>query len=300
MFSLVVIILILGVVGYSYILSLLSYNKSHQNSFENIGCFYLTDVNISLLKDRGFKILILEFNKLSSEDVSTLHKSNGLVLGYINFGYAEDWRDYWSLISNFSWVHGESMYKDEYYIEFWNPQWHEVILSEIATARDKGLDGVLLDNIDVYSVLEKNRSEWVGSFNLTNMMINSIHSVSDSVKKRYGSSFKMYVNIGSAYELLYNKTFLDSVDGLVVEELLHHYTDGKSVRICICSIKSEIDILKHAFDEGKTVVVSDPVSDADDAKEFCGIMGKLGFLPIPQPVWAWDYSQPPPRNWCVS
>lgn len=293
------LIILLGIAIYPSF-NIKSYLSYTNESMEDVGCCYLTDVDMDLLKDRSFKILIIEMDEINEKDVSTLHNFNKLILAYINFGFAEKWRDYWSRISNSSLVHGASMYEGEYYIEFWRVEWENIILSEADKAFKMGFDGVFLDNVEIGMILNESKPRWLDNLNVARLVVGSIYNLSNTLKMRYGTEFKVFVNIGSAYELLYNNRFIDSIDGVLIEELFHRYYNGKSIKIDLSSVKQVIDALKHASDKGKPVIVSDPIDTEVEARAFCKAIRELGFIPIPQPTYAWNYNRPPPKEWYSS
>jgi len=200
------LIILLGIAIYSSF-NIKSYFSSTHESMEDIGCYYLTDVDMGLLKDRSFKILIIEMDEITEKDVSTLHNSNKLILAYIDFGFAEKWRDYWPSISNSSLVHRESMYEDEYYIEFWQIKWKNIILSEADKAFKMGFDGVFLDNVDVCIILNESKPTWINDLNITRLVIDSIYNLSNTLKMEYETEFKVFVNI--ALHIIYS-TIIDS------------------------------------------------------------------------------------------
>ncbi len=102
---------------------------------------------------------------LTPKDIEPLKtKANGakrLVLSYVNIGAAENWRPYWKKgwkINNPGWIkkkyHG---YDDEFYVQYWHPEWQKIITgnknSYVKKILDAGFDGAFLDNIEAYYAL---------------------------------------------------------------------------------------------------------------------------------------------------
>ena len=279
-----------------------NFNKSigvTGQGYPRIACYYLTDINLSKIENRSFAVLVLEFEEgLNAENLKKLKELNGLVLAYINFGYAEAWRDYWPKIRGKSWVHSRTEYKDEYYVEYWREEWHKIILKKVDEAFRLGFDGVYFDNMDACTVLEEEKPKWARGLNLTNLMIKSIGNLSSIIKERYGASFKVYVNIGSALRLLGDSRFLQAIDGVLREEVWYTVKGSKSVEMPAEEKELALKYLIKAREANKTVIIADFVDSAERAGEFCMLCWSLGFIPVPQPVWAADYSQPPPEDWC--
>ena len=59
-----------------------------------------------------------------------------------------------------------------------------------------------------------------------------------------------------------------------------------------------LDALVYAKSHGKIILVADPATSRLDAEAFCKKAWSYGFIPVPQPAWLYDYSSPPPNNWC--
>ena len=263
-----------------------------------VACYYLTDVQLSKLAGRKFKVLVVEFEGLNRESVEELKRHGEVVLGYVNFGYAEEWRSYWPRVRGEEWIHGATGYTGEFFVEYWDPRWHKVVLEEVEKACEMGFNGVFFDNIDACVVVGEEGLEWAAGLNLTELMVDSIARVSELAREECGAGFKVYVNIGSALELLTDSRFLSSIDGVLREEAWYTVGDGRSIRVAEDETALVIEYLTRARHAGKVVVVADFLDSKELAEEFCSKCWEHGFIPVPQPVWASDYSRPPPPEWC--
>ncbi len=92
-------------------------------------------------------------------------KDNGgqrLVIAYLNIGSAENYRYYWQSgwrKGSPSWIKKNyEGYPDEFWVEFWHPDWQSIIYgnnnSYVKKIIDAGFDGAYLDNVEVYYFLE--------------------------------------------------------------------------------------------------------------------------------------------------
>jgi len=109
-------------------------------------------------------ILDLEFDgaPLSVEDVGMLKvKANGgtrLLLCYVSIGEAEDYREYWDHAWSATppeWLLEEnSDWPGNYPVQYWNPEWQEIVFEMMDAVLSAGFDGVYLDRIDVYEEFE--------------------------------------------------------------------------------------------------------------------------------------------------
>lgn len=140
---------------------------------------YLYLINSSNYKNRfyylkaiaatNFDVLIIDLffhtKPFTSEEIKQLQtKANGakrLVLAYMNIGSAENFRYYWNgnwVIKDPVWIKKKyEGYDDEFYVEFWNPEWQKIIYgnnnSYTKKILDAGFDGAYLDNVEAYYFL---------------------------------------------------------------------------------------------------------------------------------------------------
>ena len=140
---------------------------------------YLYFINTEFFLSRGgvidaiartdFDLIIMDlfFNETewTAEEINQLkRKANGgqrIVLSYINIGAAEKCRYYWQgdwYQHLPSWMKKEyEGYHDEYWVEFWEPEWQKIIYgndnSYIKKIIDAGFDGAYLDNVEGYYFL---------------------------------------------------------------------------------------------------------------------------------------------------
>jgi cysteinyl-tRNA synthetase len=101
----------------------------------------------------------IEFTPSEIKQLKT--KANGgqrLVLSYINIGATEKFRYYWKSdwkLDKPEWIKKNYQgYKDEFWVEFWNKEWQDIIYgnddSYVKKVIDAGFDGAYLDNVEAY------------------------------------------------------------------------------------------------------------------------------------------------------
>ena len=103
-----------------------------------------------------------EDDPLLSEDVDTLKvKANGgtrLVLCYVSIGEAEDYRGYWNptwTTTPPEWLLEENPdWPGNYPVQYWHPDWREIVFEMMDAVMAAGFDGVYLDRVDVYEEFE--------------------------------------------------------------------------------------------------------------------------------------------------
>ncbi len=261
-------------------------------------CYYLTGVDTASLLNATCAIIVVEPEEASAEAVAELTARGVAVLAYVNAGYAEEWRSYWSTVKGAEWVHGSAGYEGEYFVEYWRTEWVGIVRDLATKYVGMGYSGVSLDNIDAAEIVSG--MEWAEGVNTSLEMVKLVCSVREAIEGVEPSS-KLYVNIGGAYTLLYDGRLLSCIDGVLREELWRVWLGGNETASQSCSETLEaLDALEYARLAGKTVIVSDPVLGPGDAVAFCTRAWSYGFLPVPQPAWLYDYSGLPPSDWCQS
>ena len=124
---------------------------------------------IDAIKSTNYDVVLIDlfFDEvaLTAADVLSLKtKANGkrrLVISYISIGSAENYRYYWQKgwkKGNPSWLKKPyAGYADEFWVEFWHPDWQKIIFgneeSYIRKIIDAGFDGAYLDNVEAYYFL---------------------------------------------------------------------------------------------------------------------------------------------------
>lgn len=109
--------------------------------------------------------LFFEETAFTSAEIEQLKtKASGgkrLVISYLNIGSAETFRYYWQdnwKLHHPSWIKKKyEGYEDEFWVEFWNKEWQDVIFgndnSYLKKIMDAGFDGAYLDNVEGYYFL---------------------------------------------------------------------------------------------------------------------------------------------------
>ncbi len=288
---LAIVILVLVAVGVAYAI-VTGYERP-------IAAYFLQDVDREELSWHRWSVLVLEPGETCHGDLQAAVENSRLVLAYLNPGYAEEWRCYWPRIEGSPWIHEETVYEGEYYVEYWRGEWQSLMREIIADYLARGYQGIYLDNVDAAVTLQEESPEWLAGHDPVEEMIDMICSLSEYAKS-LDPDARVYVNIGAAIQLLYREDFLTCIDGLLREELWTTWTGDNSTRPQDPEETSRaLAALEHAVREGKTVLVADPVWDKAEADSFCTRVWSHGFVPVPQPAWASGYETPPLPEWCT-
>ncbi|ALL01502.1 hypothetical protein Pyrde_1459 [Pyrodictium delaneyi] len=267
------------------------------SSWCSIACYYLTNIESEPLLARHWTVAVIEPDEANDTLLMEVRKRSDLVLAYLNAGYAEEWRSYWDVVKDKPWIHGTTMYEGEYYVEYWHTEWRKILVELATRYLARGFQGIYLDNIDAAELLAIERPSWAQGVDPREAMIDLVCNVSNAVKA-VDPKAKVYLNIGGAVNLLYNDRLLGCIDGVLREELWSHPGPSGPEPQDPWETLAALDALAYAHSHGKTVLVADPVNDLKEAWSFCVKAWSHGFIPVPQPAWALDYSAPPPPVWC--
>ena len=186
-------------------------------------------------------------------------------------------------------VHGPTEYEGEYYVEYWSPLWHSLMAGLAGQYEDEGYDGVYLDNVDAYTVLEEKQPSWAQGVDLRSEMIRLIADI------RAGTSGLIYINLGGALEDLNGGVeLLGTVDGVLREEILYYSTGTCTNRPgSPATALEQLFILARARAAGLDVLVVEFVHPGPQALIAGLTHTLLGLHPILQPACSPDYTQPP-------
>ena len=267
--------------------------------WEPVAAYLLQDVDRDEVTWHRWSVLVMEPEEACPDCLQAALEDSRLVLAYTNPGYAEEWRSYWPLIRGEPWVHEETVYEGEYYVEYWRGEWQAIMKAVIEDYLSRGYQGVYLDNVDAAITLKEENPSWLDGHDPVEEMINLVCSLSHHAKS-LNPGARVYVNIGSATQLLYRQDFTKCIDGLLREELWTTWTgDNATSPQDPEETARALAALEHAARQGKTVLVADPVWDKAEADSFCARAWSHGLTPIPQPAWASGYETPPLPEWCT-
>jgi uncharacterized protein (TIGR01370 family) len=99
---------------------------------------------------KKYKIIVLEGQSFSKEQIEELKSEGHTVYSYINVGALENYRAYYKDYEKYTLDVYEN-WEDERWVDVSQKEWQEFITADIAKSLvDKGVDGLFVDNLDVY------------------------------------------------------------------------------------------------------------------------------------------------------
>ncbi|HDD26041.1 MAG TPA: hypothetical protein ENF75_03010 [Acidilobales archaeon] len=229
----------------------------------------------------------------SPNDLMRIKAIGTSVIAYLNIGFAEEWRDYWSYIVSekpkwVTWVQYPG-WEGEYFVKYrhvgaWGPGgWVDVLKHELRKIIELGFDGVIFDNIDSCDIWE-NPEEYgldiLKVANATDAMVRLVKELS-----AYAKSLKpdviIVVNMGGRLDLLKDVDFLNSID-IVLRECVWYCGDE-----AVDTEERDYAIywLSYARDYGKEVIVLDYATKMEHVLKVLEEGRKLGFEVYVSPTW---------------
>ena len=98
----------------------------------------------------NYKIIVIDAQYFEDEEISNLKESGHKVYSYLNLGSVEKFRPYYKKYKKYSLGTYEN-WTDEKWIDVSQKEWQEFVVDELAKdILDKGVDGLWVDNCDVY------------------------------------------------------------------------------------------------------------------------------------------------------
>ena len=122
-------------------------------SEESYGVFLGIDrktFDISLFEN--YKQVVVDAQELSRDQLARLHENGHVVYSYLNVGSIENTRDYFDEYEDIC-LDSYDNWPDEYWVDVTQQKWKDFVgVTLVNTIRDKDpiIDGLFLDNLDVY------------------------------------------------------------------------------------------------------------------------------------------------------
>lgn len=163
-------------------------------------------------KIQEYKIIVIDAQNFTKEEISELKESGHTVYSYINIGSVEDFRPYYDRFKDITLGDYEN-WEEEKWVDVSKPEWQTFILDELSVGiLDKGVDGFFVDNCDVY-------------YNYPDDEI--FGGVADILKGLKGTGEYVSINGGDAFVTKYEEKFdtLDDIMDAVNQETIFSRID---------------------------------------------------------------------------
>lgn len=259
-----ILILVLAALT-SIILSYPLISGSYESSTRPRVVVWYDRIEPELLVEVAPELAIVEAEELDEVWVRYLHQRGVEVIAYVNFGMAEEWRKYWREEWENEpppWMGPESgEWGGEHLVMFWEDEWLRIIEEIIGELVENGYDGILLDNIDVCEYWSMRGYDGI------NLLLASLKRV------REGFEGKLYANLGTAIQLVYENEFQSIVDGVMREEVWFSYRGAVDEEEREEVLKALIYFKKL----GKDVIIVDYTDEPSQIQYILERCDELGF-----------------------
>ena len=119
------------------------------------GVFLGLDHSSGIDKLLKYKMVAIDLQEYSKEDIDKLHAKGITVYSYLNIGSVENYRKYYSRFKKL-YLGTYENWEDEKWVDVSNKDFQNFIINELEPSlRSKGADGYFIDNCDVYAVHKK-------------------------------------------------------------------------------------------------------------------------------------------------
>lgn len=174
-----------------------------------------------LMSLKNYDILIIDAESFSSAEIESIHKNgNSKVYSYLNIGSIEEFRNYYDEFLPYTIGEYEN-WEDEKWMDVSSEQWQAHISSTADELINKGVDGIFVDNTDIYYVFPKQE------------IYNSLISIFNNL---YEKGVKVIVNGGDVFisETIKNNSIPKCINAVTQE-----------------SVFTSIDFQNNTFGESK-------------------------------------------------
>lgn len=167
-----------------------------------------------------YDIIAIDAQYYTKDSIATLHNNGVKVYSYLNIGSLEDFRSYYADYYQYTFMDYEN-WDGERWIDVSKAKWQEFIINTLAKdLKDKGADGVYMDNLDVYSVVQ----EEYNALSVTDIY----EGIKNIIEGVANCGLEVVINGGSDFlseAFTANDTVLDSIYGYNQEEVFSLITD---------------------------------------------------------------------------
>ncbi len=102
-----------------------------------------------------YETVVIDAQYFSKENIQKLKDNNQTVYSYLNVGAIENFRSYYSDYLDITLGEYEH-WEEERWVDVSQPKWQDFILNDLSVQLlDKGVDGLFIDNADVYYEFEE-------------------------------------------------------------------------------------------------------------------------------------------------
>ena len=101
---------------------------------------------------KNYNLIVIDAQYYTKQDIIKLKsQGNKKIFSYLNVGSLENFRDYYDEYKDII-ISSYEHWDEEFWIDISDEKWQKHILNTANLFKDKGIDGLFLDNLDIYYV----------------------------------------------------------------------------------------------------------------------------------------------------
>jgi cysteinyl-tRNA synthetase, unknown class len=256
------------------------------NAVESWG-YQLQNIKPGKIAGCGHDLVVIDHcnddRPFSAAEVTAMRRrpdgSCRLVLAYMSIGEAESYRFYWDKSwqrQRPSWLGKENPDWDENYaVQFWDPNWQQIIFDYADRVVAAGFDGVYLDKVDAFEDMGHKDA-----------MVDFVASIAARAKAERAGFLVVSQN---GEQLLSNAKFRNAIDAFAREDLFYG-EDEDGERNEADSIRDSVKALKRFAADGKPAFVVEYPRTDEQARSVQREIAEQGFIGL---VARRDLDKPP-------
>jgi cysteinyl-tRNA synthetase len=258
--------------------------------------YQLQDVDLSHLGASRFDLVVMDYSSDGSEtgrwsafQIASLKHSPGgdkLALAYLSIGEAEDYRWYWRHAWDAdhdgvpdpgapAWLGpGDPDWEGNYYVRYWEPAWHAIVMEYLDKVLDAGFDGVYLDIIDAYEFWGPDGDSGLDRETAEVEMVEFVKSIAEYCRvDKARAGFAVFPQNGEG--LAAHPDYVQAITGIGKEDLFYNDNAAQPAAYTREAV-SNLDVILRA---GRTVLVTDYVTQPALIDDFYDRTIKKGYIP---------------------
>lgn len=248
--------------------------------------YQLQEYDLEAMGNSAYDLIVMDYSadgtgdeEFSREQIEALKHSPGgekIVLSYISIGEAEEYRYYWQP----AWKTGNPPWLDEpnpnwirnYKVQYWDPEWQEIIFAYVDRLVDAGFDGAYLDIIDGYEYFGDKGRETAAQD-----MADFVAAIAARARTRNPDFYIFPQNSSELASLV--PGYLDYVNGIGQEDIYYGYDNDDQATPPGATAETEesLDLFRAA---GKLVLTTDYATTPANIDDAYAKSRAKGYVPF--------------------
>ena len=212
----------------------------------------LEEDSLSKIVDSKYSTVVIDAQYFSSESVQKIKDNNQTVYSYLNIGSIENFRSYYEQFQDLT-IGEYQHWEEEKWIDVSAPRWQNFVLNDLSVSiLNKGVDGLFIDNTDVFYEFDENISYFHGLNNmLTELKKRTYICINggDIFVKRYLNQYGSLDPIldGVNQETVFSKiNWEDNTFGENTREEVNYYKEYVET---VAKTKKDVYLLEYTTDD---------------------------------------------------